>query len=35
MILIRYEEVQVLKSKWDGKLPQVTGGVTPLLNLGN
>lgn len=33
--LIRYEEVQVLKSKWDGKLPQVTGGATPLLNLGN
>lgn len=34
-MLIRYEEVLVLKEKWDGKLPQVTGGVTPLLNLGN
>ncbi len=33
--LIRYEEVLVLKEKWDGKLPQVTGGATPLLNLGN
>jgi len=32
--LIRYEEIMVLKSKWDGKLPQVTGGAIPLLNLG-
>jgi len=27
--------VLVLKEKWDGTLPQVTGGATPLLNLGN
>lgn len=33
--LIRYEEVMVLKEKWNGELPQVTGGAIPLLNLGN
>lgn len=31
--LIRYEEVMVLKTKWNGVLPQVTGGGIPLLDL--
>lgn len=31
--LIRYEEVMVMKEKWDGKLPTVTGGAIPMLNM--
>lgn len=36
--LVRLREIEVQKiavEKWDGKLPQVTGGATPFINVGN
>lgn len=36
--LVRLREIEVQKlavDKWDGKLPQVTGGATPFINVGN
>lgn len=31
--LVEWERLQVMNQKWDGKLPQVTGGAIPLLKL--
>lgn len=36
--LVRLREIEVQKQaveKWDGKMPQVTGGATPFINVGN